>query len=178
MSTANVIWLDSWVEIMTVKWSSSGPFCEAKRIPDWFKLWFFLALSVCVCVCSGSYVWFWSLYLVALVSHAKVLGPLFSCQMRCAKFICEPSVAKAKRRGGLLRTWASVNTPEAPNLKVPKRINCGTLQMRRKGEERQTAEQLKMWPSSDHRSPIKLMVWDLTVAGGAWGCAISHLETA
>lgn len=147
MSTANVIWLDSWVEIMTLKWSSSGPFCEAKRIPDWFELWFFVALTVCVLASTpGSDLWAswcWR------VSHAKLLGPLFCSQMRCAKINCEPWAAEAKWKGELLQTCATVSAPETPNLMVLKIINHSTLQMMTKGEENQRAEQLKVWPSSD-----------------------------
>lgn len=114
LSTANLIWFDSWVEIMTVKWFSSAPFCEAKRIPDWFKLWLFRCIN-CVCVLASTpgsdlwALWRWR------VSHAKLLGPLFSSQMRCAKISCEPLAAQAKWKGELLQTRATVNTPETPN---------------------------------------------------------------
>lgn len=43
-----------------------------------------------------------------------------------------------------------------------------------KGEETQTAEQLKVWPSSNCQSAIKVMVWNLTGTGSALGWAISH----
>lgn len=110
------------------------------------------------------------------VSHAKLLGPLFSSQMRCAKINCERSAAKAKWKGELLQTRATVNMPETPNFTVLKRINRSTLQMMTvtKGEERLMAEQLKVWPSSDCQSPIKLMVWNLTDTSSALDCAISH----
>lgn len=110
------------------------------------------------------------------VSHAKLLGPLFSSQMRCAKINCERSAAKAKWKGELLQTRATVNMPGTPNFTVLKRINRSTFQMMTvtKGEERLMAEQLKVWPSSDCQSPIKLMVWNLTDTSSALDCAISH----
>lgn len=176
MSTANVIWLDSLVEIITVKWSSSGAFLRRETNTCFIGTLVFPCIY-CACV-------FWHLRLDPTSEPGGAGGSLtrsFSDPYLFPKWGVQRSAVSHRRlrpniQGSLFKTRAAVNAPETPNLTALRRINCSTLQMITvtKREERHSAEQLKVWPSSDHQSSIKLMVWNLTNTGAAVGCAVSH----
>lgn len=127
-------------------------------------------------VWSGIYASIWPL---SLVGSRSFSDPYFSLKWGVQRSAVSHQWHRPNGRVSrsiLCKDSLAIVWEQTPNLAVLTKINRGTLQMMTllKREERQMAEQVKVWHLTFCQSSIKLMVRNLTDSGSALGYAISH----